>query len=84
MMSDMPLEICRAFNERWNNKFYYKVASCLLFLLIHLISLLLLGYEVLLIRGTTLPGLSQWPRRLKRGPAILCYLLGEWMPHSYE
>jgi hypothetical protein len=26
-----------AFNERWNNKFYYKVASCWLFLLRHLI-----------------------------------------------
>jgi hypothetical protein len=24
-----------AFNKRWNNKFYYKVASCWLFLLIH-------------------------------------------------
>ena len=32
MMSGMPLETCRAFNERWNNKFYYKVASCWLFL----------------------------------------------------
>jgi len=31
----MPLETCQAFNERWNNKFYYKVASCWLFLLIH-------------------------------------------------
>ena len=35
MMSGMPLEICWAFNERWNNKFYYKVASCWLFLLSH-------------------------------------------------
>jgi len=35
MMSGMPLETCLAFNERWNNKFYYKVASCSLFLLIH-------------------------------------------------
>ena len=33
MMSGMPLETCWAFNERWNNKFYYKVASCWLFLL---------------------------------------------------
>jgi len=24
-----------AFNEQWNNKFYYKVASCWLFLLSH-------------------------------------------------
>jgi hypothetical protein len=35
MMSSMPLETCWAFNERWNNKFYYKVASCWLFLLSH-------------------------------------------------
>jgi len=34
-MSGMPLETCWAFNERWNNKFYYKVASCWLFLLRH-------------------------------------------------
>jgi len=34
MMSGMPLETCWAFNERWNNKLYYKVASCWLFLLI--------------------------------------------------
>ena len=33
MMSGMPLETCWAFSERWNNKFYYKVASCWLFLL---------------------------------------------------
>jgi hypothetical protein len=33
MMSGIPLETCWAFNERWNNKFYYKVASCWLFLL---------------------------------------------------
>jgi hypothetical protein len=33
MMSGVPLERCWAFNERWNNKFYYKVASCWLFLL---------------------------------------------------
>jgi len=35
MMSGMTLETCWAFNERWNNKFYYKVASCWLFLLSH-------------------------------------------------
>jgi hypothetical protein len=34
MMSGMPLETFWAFNERLNNKFYYKVASCWLFLLI--------------------------------------------------
>jgi len=35
MMSGMPLETCWAFNERWNNKIYYKVASCWSFLLSH-------------------------------------------------
>jgi hypothetical protein len=35
MMRGMALETCWAFNERWNNKFYYKVASCWLFLLSH-------------------------------------------------
>jgi hypothetical protein len=35
MMSGMLLKTCWAFNERWNNKFYYKVASCWLFLLSH-------------------------------------------------
>jgi len=34
-MSGMPLETCWAFSERWNNKFYYKVASCWLFLMSH-------------------------------------------------
>jgi len=31
-MSGMLLETCWAFNERWNNNFCYKVASCWLFL----------------------------------------------------
>jgi hypothetical protein len=35
MISGIPLETCSAFNKFWNNKFYYKVASCWLFLLIH-------------------------------------------------
>ena len=35
MMSGMPNETCWVFNERLNNKFYYKVASCWLFLLSH-------------------------------------------------
>jgi hypothetical protein len=35
MMRGMPLETCWVFNERWNNNFYYKVASCWLFLLSH-------------------------------------------------
>ena len=33
MMSSIPLETCWAFNERWNNKFCYRVASCWFFLL---------------------------------------------------
>ena len=28
MMSGVPLETCWAFNKLWNNKFYYKSASC--------------------------------------------------------
>ena len=40
MMSGVPLETCWAFNERWNNKFYYKVASCWLFPLNHIMYLL--------------------------------------------
>ena len=35
MMSGLQLETCRAFNERWNNKFCYKVASCWFFQLNH-------------------------------------------------
>ena len=35
MMSGMPLETCWAFNEQWNNGFYYRVAFCWLFLLSH-------------------------------------------------
>jgi hypothetical protein len=35
MVSGIPLETCWTFNERWNNKFYYNVASCWLFLLSH-------------------------------------------------
>jgi hypothetical protein len=34
MMSGMPLETCWSFNKLWNNKFYYNVASCWLFLLV--------------------------------------------------
>ena len=33
MMSDVTLETCWAFNEHWNNKFRYQVASCCLFIL---------------------------------------------------
>jgi hypothetical protein len=35
MMTGNPLETCWAFSKVWNNKFYYKFASCWLFLLIH-------------------------------------------------
>jgi len=35
MMSGVLLETCWAFSERWIKKFYYKVASCWLFLLSH-------------------------------------------------
>jgi hypothetical protein len=35
MKSGVPLETCWVFNKLWNNKFYYKAASCWLFLLIH-------------------------------------------------
>jgi hypothetical protein len=35
MMRGVPLEAFWAFNKLWNNKFYYKVASCWLFLLTH-------------------------------------------------
>jgi len=28
MMSGVPLETCWAFKKLWNNKFYYKAASC--------------------------------------------------------
>jgi hypothetical protein len=33
IMSGVPLGTCWAYNETWNNKFYYKVVSCWLFLL---------------------------------------------------
>ena len=34
MMSGVPLETCSAFNKLWNNKFYYKAASCWYFYLV--------------------------------------------------
>jgi hypothetical protein len=42
----MPLETCWAFNERWNNKFCYKVASCWLFLLS--ITFIVTGHQIFL------------------------------------
>jgi len=44
MMSGVPLETCWAFNKLWNN-FYYKVASCWLFLLIHVTHASWLSYS---------------------------------------
>jgi len=35
MMSGVPLETCWAFNKLWNNKFYYKAASCWYFYCVH-------------------------------------------------
>jgi hypothetical protein len=35
MMRGIPFKTFSAFNKFWNNKFHYKVASCLLFLLIN-------------------------------------------------
>jgi hypothetical protein len=32
MMSGVLLETCSAINKHWNNKFYYTVVSCWLFL----------------------------------------------------
>jgi predicted DCC family thiol-disulfide oxidoreductase YuxK len=32
VMSDVLLETCQAIKKHWNNKFYYTVASCWLFL----------------------------------------------------
>ena len=42
MTSGMPLETCSAVNERWNNKFCYKVASCWLFLLSHTLNMIMI------------------------------------------
>jgi hypothetical protein len=36
MMSGMPLETCWAFDEGWSDEFWYRVASCWLFLLSHI------------------------------------------------
>jgi hypothetical protein len=50
-MSGMPLETCWAFNERWNNKFYCKVASCWLFywVILRCTDPLILNLRVLLL-----------------------------------
>jgi hypothetical protein len=45
MMSGVPLETCWAFNERWNNLLYYKVASSWLFLLSSLYSIVFPQYR---------------------------------------
>ena len=56
MMSSMPLETCWAFNERWINKFYYKVASCWLLLLSHTTIFLLSHTTIFLLSHTTMHG----------------------------
>jgi len=51
-MSGVPLETCWAFKKLWNNKFYYKAASCWYFYWAS-------SYIYLLIRG--------WKNRAVRG-----------------
>jgi hypothetical protein len=64
----MPLETCWAFNERWNNKLYYKVASCWLFLLSSRKKCHLDHQE----KGSMKLKLSQFtPGRYKRGRVIV-------------
>jgi len=55
MMSGMPLETCWAFIERWNNKFYYKVASCWLYRLSQKEILKFLGAQFLCVCDTCKP-----------------------------
>jgi hypothetical protein len=61
-MSGVPLETCWAFNERWNNKFCYKVASCWLFLLSHKKLELYAHYNRRLIRSnnTNISTVPEW------------------------
>jgi hypothetical protein len=88
MMCGVPLETCWAFNKLWNNKFYYKVASCWLFLLIHTtmhgsmkIKLLIMTshYAVfsgrLVLPSTLIQKLSSTPERL---PSLL------WINPSFK
>ena len=63
MMSGVPLETCWAFNERWNNKFCYKVASCWLFLLNSINIALPTEYFA---TGTTLPSHSDVSKEVTR------------------
>jgi hypothetical protein len=66
--------MCWAFNEQWNNKFYYKVASCWLFILRlysflaspkygNLNSLFLLNTCLEEWRVLFLPDIQRWPSR---------------------
>jgi len=59
MMSGVPLETCWAFNKFWNNKFYYKVATCWLFLLIQTLKCVL--------------QLHMW--LLRHSKTVLCWML---------
>ena len=56
MMSGVPLETCWAFNKLWNNKFYYKAASCWYFYWVkmEIVFYMPLTKRKLLWRGTTL------------------------------
>jgi hypothetical protein len=79
MMSDVPLETCWDFNKRWNNKFYYKVAFCWLFILIHttMHGSMNINFQVLFTRlhpGTHLTRINcQWK---------LCSLINKLSPDS--
>jgi hypothetical protein len=61
MMSGMPLETCWAFNKRWKNKFYYKVACCCLFLLIYIVLIIFKFVTNICFKSTDLNFF--WPKR---------------------
>jgi len=59
MMSGMPLETCWAFSKSWNNKCYYRVASCWLFLLIWQHDVFPLSFAIFLCAMRC--GILSWP-----------------------
>jgi len=79
MMSDIPLETCSAFNELWNNKFRYQVASCWLLLLKYLCHCFLsnafcfIGLCVVIL-GTVLCGTAHRSGKLDAVGDVLCPL----------
>jgi len=93
-MSGMPLETCSALNERRNNKFYYKIASCWFFLLIHttmhgslnITCILLLSHSFTFLCSIFYQRIyiyiyicrSQWPRGLRRRSAA-ARMLRSWV-----